>query len=370
MYAIIVAPSREEQVQAVVQKLGDIVFLESEKMDSSGIKSAFHSLSRVMADTLILDVDAAPGKDLVDAVKGYRIARPQTRIVLLAPGREPGDDTIARLVGLGIYDIKSGNEESDWAQLLDEILQTPPATFAAAARWHMSYDREPKNEQLVIERHPIGTVTISVAGAAQGIGCTHTALAIASHVASKNIKVALLEFCQRPSLHYLANVLNVRGDETPGKYRMGNLHIFPIGPDVGPEELERTYYQKQQQVYGKYEYVVVDLGELNRSKLSDFSRSSLAVTVASGAPWRWLDLLSVLSLCGEEDNVSFVFAAPSEKNFKRLIKEAGIETACLLPYIPDPLRPAEADEILQKLLAGILPDNIGRKGLSFKLFKR
>lgn len=369
MYAVIVAPERAEQVQTAVQELGDLVFYQAEKMDSGGIKSMFQSLSRVAADTLVLDVEAGPGDDLVSAVKGYRIARPNARIVLLVSDREPGDDTVAQLVGLGIYDIVAGKDDSDWAQLTSKILQAPPATFAQAARWHVSHDREQNgtNDRVVIERHPIGAVTISVAGAAPGIGCTHTALAIASHIAKNKYVVALLEFCARRNLDYLARVSNMREGEIPGSYRVGNLHIFPIGPDVDDSELGQAFYKKLQQIRGKYKYIVVDLGELNHSKIADFSRSSLAVVVASAALWRWNDLLSVLSLCGEQGNFSLVFAAPLEKNFKKLASETGLK-ACYMPYTPDPLRPDDAGEALQALLSEVLPDKVVEQKRSFLRF--
>ncbi len=372
MYAVVAAPQRAEQVLAVVRELGDLVFCQAEKMDSGGIKSMFQSLARVVADTLVLDVDVGPGDDLVSAVKGYRIARPGTRIVLLVSDREPGDDTVAQLVGLGIYDIAAGKDDSDWAQLIGRILQTPPATFAQAARWHVSHDREQNgtSDRVVIERHPIGAVTISVAGAASGIGCTHTALAIASHIARSKYAAALLEFSSRRSLVYLVRALNMREGEIPGSYRVGNLHIFPIGPDVDDTELDQAFYKKLQQIRGKYKYIVVDLGELSKSKIADFSRSSLAVVVASAAPWRWNDLLSVLSLCGEQGNVGLVFAAPSEKSFKKLASETGLK-AGYLPYIPDPLRPNEAGEALQALLSEVLPDKVvEQKRLFLRFFKK
>ncbi|WP_034630168.1 hypothetical protein [Desulfotruncus alcoholivorax] len=372
MFAVVTVPERAEQVQAAVQEFGDLVFCQAEKMDSGGIKSMFQSLSRVAADTLILDVDAGPGEDLVIAVKGYRIARPGVRIVLLVSDREPGDVTVAQLVGLGIYDISAGSDESDWALLTGRTLQAPPATFAQAARWHVSRDREYNgtSERVVIERHPIGAVTISVAGAASGIGCTHTALAIASHIAQKKYAVALLELNNKRSLGYLVRVIKLREGDMPDSYRVGNLHIFPIGVDVHDSELDQVFYKKLQQIRGRFKYIVVDLGELDHSKIADFSRSNLAVVVASAAPWRWHDLLLVLSQCGEQSNVSLAFIAPSEDFYKILASETGLK-AYSLPYIPDPLRPDDAGEALQAMLSEVLPDKVVEQKRSFlRFFKK
>ncbi len=70
--------------------------------------------ARVPADTLVLDV--ATGSGLGPAVLRYRLARPQTRIVLLALGCSPGDPEVARVVQGGVYDVvteASGRSATD-----------------------------------------------------------------------------------------------------------------------------------------------------------------------------------------------------------------------------------------------------------------
>lgn len=59
----------------------------------------------VMIDTMIIDLTSCAAEfEMVRAIRKYRIAR-SNRVILLAPGREPGDAFITALVNAGVYDI-------------------------------------------------------------------------------------------------------------------------------------------------------------------------------------------------------------------------------------------------------------------------
>ncbi|EGD50085.1 hypothetical protein TheetDRAFT_3107 [Thermoanaerobacter ethanolicus JW 200] len=87
-------------------------------MDSESVKEIFYSASRVSADVLIIDLDVFSGKEIISALQGFRIARPNTRIIVIAPERKPGDEIISSVVGLGIYDIAEGEKESNWGEII------------------------------------------------------------------------------------------------------------------------------------------------------------------------------------------------------------------------------------------------------------
>jgi hypothetical protein len=90
----------------------------------AGGPAALEAAARLPAALLLLDVAAADPCALLR----YRLARPDTRIVLLAPGRRPGDRAVAAAVQSQVYDI--ADDLDRLPQLLDH-----PADFAAAARW-------------------------------------------------------------------------------------------------------------------------------------------------------------------------------------------------------------------------------------------
>jgi len=86
--------------------------------------AALEEAGRTPADLLLLDVAAATGA----AVLRYRMARPGTRVVFLAPGRKPGDAVVAQVVQTQVYDVVTDLETL--GQTIDH-----PADLAAAARW-------------------------------------------------------------------------------------------------------------------------------------------------------------------------------------------------------------------------------------------
>lgn len=125
----IVTPARAEQVRKAAIGHGEVVFDQAGTMDSFSIHNAFQSAARVAADVLVLDIDAAPGPDLVAAARCYCIARPHVRIIVLAPAREPGDPTPGEQATTA-WRCSSSTREG-WRQ----YTPTSPGLQSKGARW-------------------------------------------------------------------------------------------------------------------------------------------------------------------------------------------------------------------------------------------
>ncbi len=82
--------------------------------------------TRAATDLLLVDVRTGPG--LAQGLTRFRIARPAARIVLLASGCTPGDPEVARVVGVGVYNIV------DSLDRLSAAIDHEPL-FEDAARW-------------------------------------------------------------------------------------------------------------------------------------------------------------------------------------------------------------------------------------------
>ncbi|GEA16351.1 hypothetical protein E308F_25970 [Moorella sp. E308F] len=352
--ALILAPARAEQVRKAVKEHGEVVFDQAGTMDSQGIRNALQSAARVAADALILDIDAGPGPDLVAAVQGYRIARPYTTIFLLVPGRQPGDAMVASLVGLGVYDIIDGPVEADWGDLVSQALNRVPATYAQAARWHIMTGltgEEQVKEKIVIEQRPVGVVTIAVAGAAPGLGCTHTALAISAFLARHGHNVALVEDSQDPVMQDYLNVIAAGGGRVEGVRRVKGFDVFPVAITNirGEKRASFTFDEVLPALKdGDYQYVVRDLGFVDGARIREALRSNLPVLVASAARWRWGDLLKIEPL----SSFRLALVAPAERDVEEIQKMPGIKVYTI-PHHPDPFN--MPDEVLTELLRPVLP---------------
>lgn len=359
MFVLILTPVRADRVREVIQPYGNIVFDHAGLIDSLGIRDVLQSAARVAADALILDLDVAPGPDLLPAVQGYRIARPHTRIIVLASGREPGDPTVAGLVGLGIYDILSASPDTDWGVLVGQALAGPPATYAQAARWHVIpglAGGEQVKEKLVIQERPAGAVTIAVIGAAPGLGCTHTALAISAFLARQGHKVALVEDSQRFALDQYLRVVKAAEGNIKGSKRVNGIDIFAylltqdgffsefIDPKPKGFMFDRVLPDLR---LGQYDYIIRDLGYWEKDRDREALRATLPILVASAARWRIRDFEMVESI----DSYRIALIDPPEEMLGWL--KGAIPATYKLPHAPDPFK--MPDEPLIALLEPVLP---------------
>lgn len=200
LISIIATKQMAEQIKKALVDAGDVVFEHIGKLDAESVKEIFYSVSRVSAEVLIIDLDVFSGKEIVSVLQGFRITRPDTRVIVIAPERKPGDEIISSIVGLGIYDIAAEGKESNWSEIIKNILLSHPATYAQAARWHTGQFLNASvqaKERVIIEERLAGVVTIAVAGTAHGIGCTYTALSMASFLSRLGHSTAVIEDSQK-----------------------------------------------------------------------------------------------------------------------------------------------------------------------------
>lgn len=162
--------------------------------DTGQGSGALATAARLPVDTLILDVDTGPG--LAPAVVRYRLARPGTRIILMAVGHAPGDAEVAAITSAGVYDICT--EPSN----LPTMLASTPATLSDAVDWLprglQPQAAEPKVVTRTVERivererivhapmatHPVVLGLVSLvpgSGTTTAIGCLAGYLAHRGH---------------------------------------------------------------------------------------------------------------------------------------------------------------------------------------------
>lgn len=121
----------------------DYQFQEYGEVD---IRNILISAGRINLDTLIIDLDTAPATSILPALHTYRVQRPNTRIIILAQGRQPGDKAVAGVIAMGIYDIVAPDDEEDIIPALERVINNQPATYTQAARWAVQIEEEEEPE--------------------------------------------------------------------------------------------------------------------------------------------------------------------------------------------------------------------------------
>ncbi len=381
MIAAILTRSAAQQVTAMLRERGE-VDASVRTVEPGAGPAVLAEAVRAPTDVLILDIGAGPG--LGPAVLRYRVSRPDTRVILLAVGAQPGNPEVAAVVHAGIYDLVTDPAD------LAAALASAPAGIEAAARWiDPSLAPEARQGQRVVERVVERRVAVSqrpvviaVAGIAQGVGTTTLAAAVAGFLARSGHGAAFIEANPAPSLAILSQT-------KIGEQWLPNLTVFPNVNLQAAREIE----QRRQ-----YPYLVVDLGAPPRSVLSQVD-ADLCLMVLPAEAHRWPRIAAWLHqqadtarAAGADDHAltesihadralpkgaRYVLVGPTAADARDLTAAWEQATENCIPPPAEPLFPVPVadrgswppgyrhrdeplDEALSHLLAPVLPDQPAR----------
>jgi hypothetical protein len=316
LYGLIASPSYVTHIHQAI----DNVLLFERIGQYSGDEFVKHcgDSSNVKLDILIIDLTCCDDEAaLITGIRKYRIAR-SGRVIILAPGRSPGDPMLAALVSEGIYDIVAPDrvddpDEEDESEddpsvslMLRKQIHTPyhyanglrwkgqQETTAPEERekkkntqraeksekkkyiqeenddWELDWEPEPvvkrRIETIVYQDRIVGAVSIGVFGATQRTGNTFSAFQMALWL-SRNYRTALVEM-------EAASIRDLVPDSTIGKnhLQIEQLHVFIGGDSETATEL----------LLREWDYVVFDFGNHWRKYLQLFARCQLHVLTAMG----------------------------------------------------------------------------------------
>jgi hypothetical protein len=293
-----------------------ILFERAGHYQSEEFDAQITSAINISMDVLIVDITCTDDETIVKGLRKYRITK-SARVIVIAPGRSPGDITMSKLVADGIYDIIAPPlpEEDDEASSFEVVLGLQNSInqeyhMGNAARWRIYQDDEtPKERQKlklpdinfdrikgvfsgnrkessspgefvddfdlfdddavassnrteIIERY-IGTVAIAVFSGIKRTGCSFTALQIASWLSQK-YRTAYVEMEQQTSTYYRS----LDSERTSTSFKVDNLTLYP-----GVSQLDELLFED-------WEYVVIDFGTRWRDHLPSFARSHLHILTA------------------------------------------------------------------------------------------
>lgn len=235
--------------------------------------------ARVPADLLLLDVDTGPA--LGQAVLRYRLARPHARVVLLAPGRKPGDAEVAAIVAAGVYDVVE--DLADLGSVIDN-----PQGLPAAARW-LLLRPEPAagggsraGERVVVQRVGHGAVVVPVV-ATPGAGGTLVSLMLADYLVRQGQRAAVVQACHEPPWAENWMWERVDGCAFAGRVPVHAPEPQDPNPIAAGVALLRHWHGR-----GLYQYIVADFGHaLAETAVRDeIMRAGVAVAVVPAAAWK------------------------------------------------------------------------------------
>ena len=389
MLGLIVTRQRANAVYDAVKGTGmDIWFEKVGTFPSEVFVHHCQAAAGVNLQTLIVDADSTDPASLVKGLRLFRSMR-NTRIILIAPGRKPGDATITTLLPLQVWDIiapdietadnddeESSSNNDQLSELIRRQLETEHS-YGNAARWDVHAEqfimaaaerqgkevRKPAHtldkdilehiESLAIEPPParekvmlletiIGTVLVAIIGVEENAGTTHTALLITNYLARKGKKVAIVEANDKKDFATIEYVYEgMRGFQSDKpSFSIKGVDYYKSGWDLDLAKLKEK----------NYEYIVLDLGCYEKSEyIEEFLRAHVQVVVGHGSDWRQQKIAEFSEKFKDRDQSNWIFCTPfadelSVDDIKKMIKSDRVYS---IPAHPDPwIANRETDQVL------------------------
>lgn len=396
MYGIISNPNNYEDIKKVIDD--QILFKKIGILGYDEVLNTLQKAEAVSLNVLIIDMAAIERYAelaLVKALDKYRIRHEETRIIILAPGRVPGDETMGKLAFLGIGDIvapkipepeEDENEDDLYIDLGFYLQRQLNKTigYSDIRRWRILADlEEPAREEVAagaakekvkkeiiektiveIQEKILSTITIAVAGTEKGVGCSHTSISIAFYLARYGYCTALIEMKDEGIF------LSIEDEYKDIK--QGQLNSFRLdGVDFYKYNTSELLDILQQD----YKYVVMDFGAnfIDNEYFSEMQRANAKIIVSGVKDWQIEPLQKVIQETKIIRNCLF-YATFSDIELFKVFQERmkGFKTY-KAPFCPDPFKDyPELHEVYSNMLQGVLPSNakMKKENIIKKVFSR
>lgn len=325
MYAVLSGPSLWDGIQEVFIEFGEEIVYQ---MVGSDLESdvEFPKIERISVKVLIIDYTAFPDSEsLRQSIMNFKILRPSTRIIVLAPGVVPGDSSMSFFFSLGIWDILNPSDGALKEVLLD-CLQSSPS-LNKGVRWFTGQTQPVSpiaNSSSVVKEIEfrdkiIGTVTVAFAGVRSGIGCSFLALQAAFYLGYnyKDKKIALVSF------NSFRDFLSLGGLESFS----GNSFTYKDIDFFNACDVALLLSRRE------YDYIVLDIGVLKTRQgnslvaspfYAEFLRSDIQFLVSGSVPWHVENMLDCLfedrvaGKCNDSVSWALLFNFSSVDDFRKL----------------------------------------------------
>lgn len=303
MFGVITSKTYADDIKSAIGPKAPLFYQEGEFTEEEFI---LHCKSATLIDikNFIIDMDCCTEKmSIIKGIRQIKIARPKTRVILLAVDREPGNSALSEAVGLGVYDIiapaipdiPEGIEdiEFDVSDIIEQQIKFP-GLYPDVVRYHTvnetsntkkvkrMKEKELKKEIVIekklihVSKNNIGFINLS-----DDAGSSLLSLSLAAALADEGIFVSIIEFPIKPYF-YQALGFKVQSDKNNNDDFYSIPHIIfnnekvmqdkivhhkGISWNIPNEEKEKitswTYQDMMRQIYSsKAQLNIIDIGSL------------------------------------------------------------------------------------------------------------
>lgn len=398
MYGIIASEEFSKQIHEAVEQ-NEIWYEQIGEFSEDSFVQSCQAAANANVQTLIIDMSCTDDGSIIRGIQQFRLLR-DSRIVILAPGRVPGDSTITTLLGLQVLDIVApeiAEEEGEdpsaefiSAQIKHQLSLKP--SYGNVVRWDvktaemakikkaLKLKEKPKNEkpsptfdpglmehieQLQIHPPPvrerttlvetiIGTILIAVIGAEETAGTTHTSLLITNYLARKGYRVAVIEANEKSDFAMIESAYQDGMNGYSSRETMFSIEGIDHYKSNHQVEIARLLEMD-------YDYIILDLGSyLKTPYLEEFYRAHVQIISGHGIEWRQSRLFEFSKTHEHRDQSKWIYTIPhSEKSIIHDIEKGLLGgRVFLIPWHPDPYQTQKDTDMV---LDSFLKEYIGKK---------
>jgi hypothetical protein len=275
LYSVIFEKLTNDNLQTIGKRFNAPVLAKiGARLDAQETREVINSLTAINNEALVIDLDTVDDAALIDTLHAYRVQRPETRIIIYAQGRCPGDLVLAQIVALGIYDLVTPDETSteDIGGTIVRALDAPAGTYASASRFSKTFiiqGAAPVGKGMPGKRNDNGQ-TVYVAHQLIAVWSptryllAFTALNIAALAASKGFDTALINYdLNCPELDYWFGVRQTG----LGNFDDASAGVMTFDDSFKPELVAR--FMKERSFGVKYLPAGNKLGKIGAPEIKD-----------------------------------------------------------------------------------------------------
>ncbi|MFS0841351.1 hypothetical protein [Paenibacillus sp. 1P03SA] len=350
MYGYIASREYSEDIKEALDG-NSVFFHEVGEFTQDSFRAQCQAAAHANVQTLIIDLGCTDEGSIIKGIQQFRILR-DSRIIVIAPGRMPGDSTISALIRLQVLDVIAPEVdteiEEDYirpsiAPLIKQQIGIKPA-YGNVMRWDvvtgeiaerkqksqekkekqkkepsvkyiqsepdpellehfetLHLESQPAKEKLLLMETIIGSILVALIGAEHAVGTTHTTLLLANYLTRKGYSVAVIEASDKKDFAALEYAYEGRKGFTSSErmFEMRGADYYKAGLRIDLSEFKA------------YDYILLDLGNYQETEyFEEFKRAHVQIVVGHGSEWRQKRLYEFSKANDRLDQTNYIYCVP------------------------------------------------------------
>ncbi|TYQ16020.1 UNVERIFIED_CONTAM: serine/threonine-protein kinase [Acetivibrio alkalicellulosi] len=193
----------------------------------------------------------------------------------------------------------------------------------------------------------LGTVVVSVAGAINRIGTTHTAISLASFLKSTGFKTALVEMHKSRNFSEIKKSYKNVKEKSSNYFTLDGIDYYPFNGMINISNILQE----------EYKYMVLDMGIFSKCNMEEFMRSNERIIVSGVKDWEFAGLEEILKSSDKISKNKYYFTFSDDSMFEFVKSNMPNLNCYKAPFNPIPFNLSkECSSVFEDMLHDFFPN--------------